>query len=252
MYAATDNKSVSMRQLHAECHTPIKYNKVCPACETELEQNDIIKGYEYNKGQFVVLEDEELQELAHQKSRNIEIMDFIELKEVDPIYFNRSYYLGPHEHGEKAYTLLKKTMQDTSKIAVAKVVMRSKEHLAALRVYDGALVMETLHYPDEIRQTGHIPGLNEDVDVNEQELSMAKQLVEQLTTAFEPEKYKDEYRDNVMELVESKVSGDEVKIAKEVPKADITNLMDALQASLHETKPKTGRKTAAKKETKSS
>ena len=236
LFAATENKNVSFRQLHEKCHTPIKYEKVCPSCETEVSQEDIVKGYEYEKGKFVILNEEELDVLAQKNNKHIEIVDFIKLEEIDPIYFNRSYYLGPHEHGEKAYSLLQKAMQDSQKVAIAKIMLRAKEHLAAIRVYEQALVLETIHYPDEIRRAENIPGLRDDIQISDKEMDMALQLVEQLTTTFDPEKYTDEYRERVKELVQNKVSGNEVKIAPEVPQTDITNLMEALQQSINETK----------------
>lgn len=236
LFAATENKNVSFRQLHEKCHTPIKYEKVCPSCETEVSQEDIVKGYEYEKGKFVILNEEELDVLAQKKNKHIEIVDFIKLEEIDPIYFNRSYYLGPHEHGEKAYSLLQKAMQDSQKVAIAKIMLRAKEHLAAIRVYEQALVLETIHYPDEVRHAENIPGLRDDIQISDKEMEMALQLVEQLTTTFDPEKYTDEYRERVKELVQNKVSGNEVKIAPEVPQTDITNLMEALQQSINETK----------------
>lgn len=236
LFAATENKNVSFRQLHEKCHTPIKYEKVCPSCETEVSQEDIVKGYEYEKGKFVILNEEELDVLAQKNNKHIEIVDFIKLEEIDPIYFNRSYYLGPHEHGEKAYSLLQKAMQDSQKVAIAKIMLRAKEHLAAIRVYEQALVLETIHYPDEIRRAENIPGLRDDIQISDKEMEMALQLVEQLTTTFDPEKYTDEYRERVKELVQNKVSGNEVKIAPEVPQTDITNLMEALQQSINETK----------------
>lgn len=257
LYAATESKNVSLRQLHNECHTPIKYDKKCPTCDQAVSSEDIVKGYEYEKGKFVLINDDEIEGLGQETSRTIEIIDFIQLKEIDPIYFEKSYYIGPNENGEKAYTLLKTAMEDTEKVGIAKIVLRNKEHLAAIRVYDNALVMETIHFPDEIRNVKHIPGLQEDVELKEKELKMAKQLVEQLTTEFEPEKYKDDYREAFMELIQSKVTGEgkDIKVAKEVPQTDITHLMDALQASINQTKskpkakPKTTKKKTAKKAT---
>ncbi|MDQ0337565.1 DNA end-binding protein Ku [Caldalkalibacillus uzonensis] len=251
LYAATDNKQIQLRQLHQECHTPIKYDKVCPVCEEKVSQEEIVKGYEYDKGHFVVLGDEELEAIAAIKSKTIDIIDFIQLKEIDPIYFNRSYYLGPTENGEKAYALLKQAMEDTEKVAIAKFILRAKEQLAAIRVYQRALVIETLHYPDEIRSVEHIPGLAE-MELEDKELNMAKQLIDQLTTEFEPEQYTDEYRSKLKEIIENKITGDEIKIAKEVPETDIKSLMDALQESIEQTKKKTKRRRTTKKKAKTS
>ncbi|GAA0358949.1 Ku protein [Bacillus horti] len=248
LFTATEEKDIKMRYLHNECHNPIKYEKTCAVCEKEVKQENIVKGYEYEQGKFVILDKDELDELAANKTRNIEIIDFINLDEIDPIYFNRSYFVGPNENGEKAYSLLQQAMKDSGKIALAKFTLRSKQHLAVIRVYDRGLVLETIYYPDEVRNVEHVPGLPEAIDLNEKELNMAIQLIEQLTAEFEPEKYTDEYRKSLHELIESKITGQEIKIAKEVPQTDIINLMDALQASINETKPQKKKRTTRKKD----
>lgn len=249
LFAATEEKDIKMRYLHKECHTPIKYEKVCPACEKEIETNDIVKGYEYEPGRFVIIEKEELEEISQEKNKSIEIIDFVKLDEIDPVYFNRSYFIGPSEHGEKAYMLLKQAMDDSGKIGVAKITLRAKEHLAVVRVYNKGLVMETIYYPDEVRKIDHVPGLPTEMNVNEKELKMAIQLIEQLTTSFDPSKYTDQYRASLMELIQGKITGNEVTIAKEVPQTDILQLMEALQASIEQTKPVKARAVRKKKVT---
>jgi DNA end-binding protein Ku len=243
LFAATENKDIKMRYLHKKCHNPIKYEKTCPVCEEEVANEDIIKGYEYEPGKFVEIEKSELDELAHEGTKSIEIIDFVDLKEIDPIYFNRSYYVGPNENGEKAYMLLKQAMNDSEKIGLAKITIRSKQHLAVVRVYGKGLVLETIFYPDEVRNADHVPGLPENMELNEKELKMATELIEQLTTPFEPEKYTDDYRTALMDLIQSKITGEEVKVAKDKPKTNVVDLMDALQASIDETKPKSTPKT---------
>lgn len=247
LYAATEEKDIRLRFLHQECHHPVRYTKTCPVCDVKIEQDEIIKGYEYEDGKFVTLTSDELDNIGHKRSKNIEIVDFVDLSEIDPIYFNRSYFIGPNENGEKAYQLLKQAMEETNRIALAKITMRSKQHLAVIRTYKNALMMETIYYPDEVRKVEHVPALPEHTELNEKELTMAKQLVEQLTTPFEPEKFKDEYREQLHELIESKITGNEVKIAREVPETDIANLMEALEASIKQTKPKAKPKRAATK-----
>lgn len=249
LFAATEEKDIKMRYLHNECHSPIKYEKTCPVCKTEVKTEEIVKGYEYEAGKFVIMDKDELEGLAQEKNKNIDIVDFVKLEEIDPIYFNRSYFIGPTENGEKAYMLLKQAMADSGKIGVAKITLRAKEHLAVVRVYERGLVLETIYYPDEVRNVGHVPGLPEKVDLNEKELKMAVQLIEQLTTPFEPEKYTDEYRINLMDLIQAKITGNEFKVAKEVPQTNIVHLMEALQASIEQTKPKQKRQTRKKKET---
>lgn len=246
LFAATEEKDIKMRYLHNECNSPIKYEKMCPVCNKEIASNDIVRGYEYEPGKFVIIDKEELDELGQDKNKSIEIIDFIHLEEIDPIYFNRSYYVGPNENGEKAYALLKQAMQNTGKIGLAKITLRAKEHLAVVRVYDRGLVLETIYYPEEVRKVENVPGIPDNVELNEKELEMAVQLIEQLTTTFEPEKYKDEYRSNLMGLIESKITGEEIQIAKEVPQTNIVHLMEALQASINQTKPDTPAEVAPK------
>lgn len=237
LYAATENKDVKFRSLHKECNNPIKYEKVCPVCEREIEYQEIVKGYEYEPGKFIIIENEELEELSPKSNKMIEIIDFVKLEEVDPIYFEKSYFLGPRENGMKSYGLLKKAMEDSGKIGVAKITIRSKESLATVRVYKDGLLLETIHYPDEVRNVSMVPGLNTDVEINESELQMATQLIEQLTTQFDPEKYANDYHTALLELIESKVNGEEFTVAKEAPKQNVVDLMEALQASIDKTKP---------------
>lgn len=255
MHAATENKDIKLRQLHKECKSPVKYEKVCPVCEKEIKNEDIVKAYEYAKNKFVILEEEELEALRkEQEDKAVEIVDFVKLEDIDPIYFEKSYYLSPNEGGSKAYGLLRTALEDTGKIGIAKMIIRAKEQLAIIRVYKNALVVETIHYPDEVRDVKDVPNVPEDVKVVKKELDVAKMLIEQLTTAFEPEKYNDDYRTALLELIEEKKSNAQTATAKDKPVPDnVTNLMDALQASLDRAKqdkpkPKTSkRKTAANK-----
>lgn len=253
LHAATENKSVSFRNLHKKCHTPIKYEKLCPVCEETVENDDIVKGHEMNDGRFVVVNDEELKELKEAKTEKaVEILDFIHIDEIDPVYFNRSYYLGPDEGGSKAYALLRKALSDTRKVGIAKIMIRSKEQLAVLRIRDETLLMETLHYPDEIRASADVPNVPSSENIDKKELDTAVLLIEQLTANFEPEKYEDEYRKNLLALIESKQNGESVVTPEKEEKPDnVTDLMDALQASVDRTKKKSGSKKtpAAKKQT---
>ncbi|MBO8170749.1 MAG: Ku protein [Bacillaceae bacterium] len=235
MFTATEDKDIRFRQLHKECHTPIKYTRTCPTCEEEVALDEIVKGYEYEPGRFVIVEKEELETIAPESKRTIEIVDFVDLKEIDPVFFDRSYFLSPSETGEKAYRLLQQAMEDTGKIGVAKITIRNKESLAVIRVYKGCIIMETIYYPDEVREVNQVPGLPENVDVAENEMKMAVQLIENLAAEFDPEKYKDEYRDNLKELIQKKLEGEEIKQAPEVHKARVVDLMEALQASVEAT-----------------
>ncbi|WP_096154964.1 MULTISPECIES: non-homologous end joining protein Ku [Bacillus] len=246
MFSATEDKDVKLRTLHKECHTPIKYEKVCPNCEKEVENEDLVKGYEYVKGKFVILEDEELEQLKKEhEDKNVKIIDFVKLDDIDPIYFNRSYFLGPGENGSKAYSLLREALQTSGKIGVAEITIRSKQQLAVVRVYKDCLIMETIHYPDEVRNVKDVPSVPEKTDVNEQELKTAIMLIDQLTTEFEPDKYEDDYREAILTLIESKITNEQgTTTPKEGEKNNVVDLMSALQASIERTKKEEPKKVA--------
>ena len=208
LHSATENKDIKLRQLHKECHTPISYEKVCEGCKKEVKNEDIVKAYEYSKNKFVVLDEEELKNLKKEnEDKAVEIVDFVKLEEIDPIYFERSYFMAPDSGGGKAYSLLRKALEDSGKIGIAKIIIRSKEQLAVVRVYKETLMMETIHFPDEVRKVEDVPNIPSEQTVVKKELDTALMLVDQLTTAFEPEKYNDEYRTALMELIEEKKAG---------------------------------------------
>jgi DNA end-binding protein Ku len=235
MFAATEDKDIRFKYIHNECKTPIKYEKVCPTCKKEITQDDIVRGYEYEPGRYVVIDDKDLESLKKSTGRSIEILDFVNLEEIDPIYFIKSYYLSPQETGEKAYNLLREAMNQTGRIAIAKITIRDKQSLAAVRVYKNLLVMETIFYPDEVRDMAQVPNIPAAEKVDEKELAMATQLIGNLTTEFDPEKYTDEYRKELMELIHKKIEGDEVVQPQEAPQRNVIDLMQALQESLKET-----------------
>ncbi|MBT2726918.1 Ku protein [Bacillus sp. ISL-75] len=240
LHTATEDKDIKLRTLHNKCHAPIKYEKVCSVCEEEVKPEDIVKAYEYTKGKFVVLDNEELEKLRKEnEEKAVEIIDFVKMEQIDPIYYDRSYYMSPSEGGGKAYSLLRKALVESQKVGLAKIIIRSKEQLAVIRVYENVLVMETIHYPDEVRKAGDVPSVPSEDKVTKRELDTAILLIDQLTTDFEPEKYTDEYRTALLELIESKRSGQETVTAatKEVA-SNVTDLMAALQASIDRTKPK--------------
>ncbi|WP_042457455.1 non-homologous end joining protein Ku [Neobacillus dielmonensis] len=239
LHTATEDKDIKLRTLHNKCHAPIKYEKVCTVCEEEVKPEDIVKAYEYTKGKFVVLDEEDLEKLRKEnEDKAVEIIDFVKMEEIDPIYYERSYYMSPNEGGGKAYSLLRKALQESQKVGLAKIVIRSKEQLAVIRVYENTLVMETIHYPDEVRKASDVPNVPAEDKVTEKELDTAIMLIDQLTSEFEPEKYTDEYRTALLELIESKRQGKEfvTAAAKDTP-SNVTDLMAALQASIDRTKP---------------
>lgn len=236
MYTATHDTSIPLRMLHREYNEPIHYSRTCSKCEQEVDWSDIVKGYEYEDGRYVTFDQEELEELASETSREIRILDFVDLSDIDPIFYQKTYYLSPDETGIHAYKLLVEALKATQKIGIASVTIRQKSSLAAVRVVDGVLSLVTMFYAEEIRAKSDIPNLPKDEKVDRRELDMAKMLIEQLTSDFEPEKYKDKYKERLMEAIEDKIEGKEVKIAPEAKVTNVLDLMDALQASLRQLK----------------
>ncbi|MBT2639494.1 MULTISPECIES: Ku protein [unclassified Bacillus (in: firmicutes)] len=239
LHAATEDRDIKLRTLHKECHSPIKYEKTCPVCDVEVKNEDIVKAYEYTKGKFVVLENEDLEALRKEnEDKAVEIIDFVKITEIDPIYFQRSYFMSPNEGGGKAYSLLRKALEESQKVGIAKIIIRAKEQLAVVRVYNNTLVMETIHFPDEVRNAVDVPNVPEEDKVTEKELATAIMLIDQLTTEFDAEKYKDDYRTALLELIEAKRTGKEmVTPTEKEPVSNVTDLMAALQASIDRTKP---------------
>ena len=249
VFPATEEKSLRFNQLHDKDHGRIRYQRVCAKCGEEVPFEHIVKGYEVEKDHYVVLTDEELDTMQIESSRAIDINQFVDLDEIDPIYFKKTYYLVPEETGLKAYHLLHDALENDRKVGIAKVSFRDKEHLAALRLLDGMLVLDTMYWPDEIRER-KFEELEKDVKVRDQEVKMARSLIENLTSDWDPEQYGDEYREALLELVEKKVAGEEIEIVAEEGEAPkVVDLMDALKASVEATKKekKPSKKAASRK-----
>ncbi|MFC5405043.1 Ku protein [Cohnella soli] len=239
MFAATEDKDVHLRMIHKECGTPVSNVRTCPHCQKEVEWEQIAKGYEYKKGHFVLFEPDELDAIKPENTRAIQILDFVDLTEIDPIYYQKAYYLSPDQAGSGAYNLLLEAMRQSGKIGIAKIAIRSKSSLAAIRPLENCICMETMHFPDEIRSLQQVPNLPEQTTVNDRELSMAKLLIDQLYAPFDPEKYSDDYRVALQDAIQRKISGESPGIVT-APAAERTNVIDlmaALQASLEATKP---------------
>lgn len=232
MYAASEDKSIKFKYLHSKCNTPLKYQRTCPRCNQEVEWEEIVRGYEYQKDRFVVMKDEDFESIPADKTRTIDILDFCQLADIDPIYYEKSYFLGPEEIGKKAYNLLVSALKHTGRVAVAKVVIRSKQALAAIRIYKDVLVMETMKYPDEVRSQLEVPGIDREMAAAERELDMATQLVESMTADFAPEKYTDDYRKALLDLIQTKLAGEQPAPAAAQPAEGVVDLMESLRASL--------------------
>jgi len=244
LYTATEEKSLHFNQLHDEDFGRIKYQRVCSKCGEMVDFEHIVKGYEYEKDKYVVLSDEDLDAVPVESSKAIDIVQFVDLADIDPIYFQKSYYLVPEETGLKAYTLLRRAMEEDGRVAIAKVAFREKEHLAALRFKDNVFVLETMFWPDEIR-AADFEVLDKKVQIRDQEVQMAKSLIDNLTDAFKPEQFKDEYREALLDIVEKKVSGEEIEVVPEPEPTKVVDLMEALKASVEATKKKAAPKKAA-------
>lgn len=247
MFASTDNKDITFRYLHNECKTPIKYIKTCLTCNREVKTEEIVKGYEFGPGRYVILDESDFESVKPDIIKSIEIMDFVSLTELDPIYFDKTYYLSPQETGGKAYNLLRQAMSETGKIAIAKIVIRVKQSLAIIRVYNNILALATIYYPDEIRSVDLITDGTKKVVLNEKELSMAIQLIDNLTEKFDPGKYVDNYREALKDLIAKKIAGEEIEVAPATPQKNIIDLMQALKASIDETEEKKNKPRGRKK-----
>jgi DNA end-binding protein Ku len=236
LYSAVSKKNVSFRELRAEDGSRIRHKRVAEADGEEVPYEEIVKGYEIAPEQYVVLTRDELEELDPKKTRAIEIQDFVDLDEIDPIYFDHPYYLGPDKGAEKAYALLVKAMRESNKVAIARFVLRNKENLAAIRAMDGVLTMATMRFADEVVSPGEI---EEVVSENgeapkKQELEMAKQLIDSLAGDFDPTKYEDEYRNELLDLIERKAKGEKIvsAVSEEPEPTKAPDLMAALEESL--------------------
>ncbi|HEU4964724.1 MAG TPA: Ku protein [Bacilli bacterium] len=249
MFAATEDKDIKFKYLHDECGTPVKNIRTCPTCDRTIEWSEVVKGYEHQPGQYVLMKDEDFEKVLPQKTKTIDILNFVELPEIDPIYFNKSYYLAPEDTSSKAYALLRKAMEESGKIAVAKMVIRSTQSLCVLRTYEGVIVMESIFYPDEVRAVTMIPSVPADVEVAENEMNVAVKLIESLTVQFEPEQYRNEYRERLLHAIEEKIEGHEITEAAEPKPDQMHDLMAALQASLNVKRPEAAERPVAVGET---
>jgi len=237
LYSATEERDVSFHQVHRDDGGRIRYKRVCQLDGEEIPYSDIAKGYELPSGEVVVLTDDDFADLPLTTSRSIDVLEFVPLEQVDPIYFAKSYYLEPEGAGAKPYVLLREALEKSGRVALVKIALRQRETLATLRVRDGVFVLEMMLWPDEIREAS-FGFLDEDIDVRQQELAMAQSLIDTLSGDFKPEQYSDNYREALQALIEAKIAGREV-VAPAEPVADtgtVVDLMAALRASVEAAK----------------
>jgi DNA end-binding protein Ku len=231
---AQQRKDTSFRTLHRECGTPIKQKRYCPFHERDVEADELVKGWEFAKGQFVLVEDSDLESVALQRSQSVDIIRFVPIDQVDPIYFDRTYYLAPAgpEAQRRPYVLLLRAMQEASMAAVGKFVLWGKENLCLIRPLGESLVLETLFFAEDIRPRKEIDEAVEETDVKGPELAMATQLVQSLVGDFDPKDYENEYRNELRAMLEAKLEGKEITAPEPAPEAPVIDLMEALKQSV--------------------
>jgi len=233
MFTAASAGGVSFNQIHPKCGGRVKQQLICPTCNEVVDRSALVKGYEFSKDQFVQFTEDELKTLEGEASRMIDIAEFVPLDQVDPIYFEKTYYLGPDKGGEKAYRLLTDTMKQSGRVALARYVMRGKENMVLIRASQNGLMLHTMYFADEIRDFTEVDK-GENAKLKPGEMELAQRLVNELATdKFKPEQYTDEYRTRVLAAVEAKVEGKEVtSLAPQAQRAQVIDLMDALKQSL--------------------
>jgi DNA end-binding protein Ku len=235
---ATQRSDIAFRTLHRECGTPIKQKRYCPFHERDVDGDELVKGWEFSKGQFVVVEDEDLEAVALQRSSSIEILRFVSLTDVDPVFFDRTYYLSPAAAAaaRRPYVLLLRAMEETGMAAIGKFVLWGKENLSLIRPYGETLALETLFFADDVRSRAEIEEAVGEVDVKEPELELARQVIASIAGDFDPREFENEYRRDLRRMLEAKVAGEEIARPEPVPEAPVVDLMEALRQSVADAK----------------
>jgi DNA end-binding protein Ku len=232
MFAAARGERISFNQLHKECNSRLKQPLFCPVCNRNVERSEIVKGYEYEKDQYVLFSEEELDKIEPSSARVMEILEFVKLSEMDPLYFDSSYYVSPEDAGVKAYQLLMKAMEESGYGAIAKLTMHQREHIVIVRPGTKGMTLHTMFYSNEIRAAESVP--TDKVEVKDQEKKLAQQLIESLAAPFDPQKYRDEYQENLRAMISAKLQGKQVTEVAQPHLAPVIDLMEALKKSLAE------------------
>lgn len=252
LFTAVKTDELSFNMLHAKDEGRIKYERICSVDGKPVPWDEIVKGFEYEKGEYVILTDEDFKRVNPEATQSVDILEFVELDKISPMFFDKPYYLEPTKQGRHAYALLRETLEKTNRVAIARVVIRTKEYIAAVKPIDGALVLELMHWASEIiaPSTLEIPGRE---NLPEQEMKMAKMLVDTMSVdEFEPEKFANKYHDELLTMIEARAAGKELPKPKKAPtRAKVVNLMDVLAQSLEESKKRragaNGKATVAKR-----
>jgi DNA end-binding protein Ku len=234
LYAAARAEHVSFNQIHEPCGSRIKQQTVCPVCDRVVERNELVKGYQVDRDAYVLVTGDELKTLEADSSEAMEIAQFVSLSEVDPIYFESSFYSAPEDPGRRAYSLLLQAMEKLNVAAIAKVTLHQREQIVLMRPYHQGIILHTLYFPAEVREIGEY-GKTENMTLQKPEIALAEQFIQQLTAKFEPEQYKDEYQQRVLDMIETKRAGQVVAGQPHKPKlAPVIDLMEALKKSIAE------------------
>ncbi|MBV8197499.1 MAG: Ku protein [Candidatus Eremiobacteraeota bacterium] len=241
LFTAVKTDELSFNMLHAKDEGRIRYERICSIDGKPVPWDEIVKGYEYEKGQYVILTDEDFAKVNPEATQSVDILEFVELDKINPMFFDKPYYLEPTKQGRHAYALLREALEDTNRVAIARVVIRTKEYIAAVKPIDGALVLELMHWAGEIVEAGSIdlPGREK---LPEKEMKMARMLIDTMSVEdFEPEKFTNQYHDQLLAMIDARAAGKELPKAKKPPaRAKVVNLMDVLAQSLEESKKRRG------------
>ena len=232
MFAAARGERISFNQLHKECHSRLKQPLFCPVCNRNVERSEIVKGYEYEKDQYVLFSEEEMDKIEPASAKVMEILEFVKLSEMDPLYFDSSYYISPEDAGVKAYQLLMKAMEESGYGAIAKLTMHQREHIVIVRPGTRGMTLHTMFYSNEIRAAESVP--TDKVELKDQEKKLAQQLIESLAAPFDPQKYRDEYQENLKAMIAAKLKGQQVTEVAQPHLGPVIDLMEALKKSLAE------------------
>jgi DNA end-binding protein Ku len=232
LFTAARGERIGLNQLHEVCHSRIKMPLFCPTCDRKVERSEVIKGYEYEKDQYVLFNDEDLDKIEPESARAMEILEFVKVDEIDPLYYDASYYLTPEDEGKKAYSLLLKAMEESGYAAIAKVTMHQREHIVVIRPRAEGMTLHTMFYQSEIREVAEFSHQDK-VEPKEQEKKLATQLIESLAAPFEPAKYRDEYQESMKAMIAAKQKGQEVTATVHPARAPVIDLMDALRKSIN-------------------
>jgi DNA end-binding protein Ku len=231
LYAAARSRRIAMHQLHNKCHTRLKQPLFCPTCNRFVERSEIVRGFEYEKGQYVLMEPDEIKKITPPSGRTMDIMAFVDESQVDPIYFDSSFLAVPESEGAKAYRLLTKALEDTNRMGVAKLAMHQREYTVFLRPRKRGLTLHTMFYSNELATVPEY-GKSEDSKLNPQEVKLAEQLVQTLAADFSPKEYRDEFQERLSALIDAKLRGQSITVAQEAPRAPVIDIMQALKKSL--------------------